>query len=915
MVLLFTIILLSLCIAFNADEVPRLPGNVLYNSYTGQPVCAFFKHAGTPPEFEDMSRFMKTNFAETLADWTIGSVKLEDITQISPLPHLYPSMVPSIQCDVGLPLPLEFTFTNKNQDSLKKWFKSVAKKHVKHINIANLSTLKDAILYNSEGIIIVSVPGLEYFQHMAELMLQVREKGFSQPLEILISRPETEGDRKIQTLFHIHKYPTVLFFTHEVWVERKTFAHMLQGLQQVQPQSIEVTLRTIDMKANFLDEDRFYNEVLDTKYQLPPKLVCFFSYSNLKSLKYILKFREISKQFECEGASLEFRLMNIGEKNNSRVFNRYINASNMKTFPVFVLFWQELTPTYGISNRQKVMDGIPLVSELYSFLRQNGILDESDNYNNGECVSEEDDHSLECANPSHSHGICATDSTTMNASSLDVYSSLPFIVKGGKEKKRKLWNPRNFVERVKIGNLTVLTDHDWSTVLEASLYAPTTKKLFVEDAALPVLNLVVFMIKDCRYCKIVMQSLEKLAEAIHLIDRAALYLVNCSSSPIICNRYQIQGYPSMKLFRSMPWSGVEGCVTDQLYKQHVILDFHGPFEPHHFILEWLSHSTLPIVNKEFLLTDFPEKLDNDVWLVGTVVTLSQAFRFLQPSTYNKWYSVKCFQTACELLFGKAVCFATMTKDFGVNTKMKTTKNKDLFVIKLTLFRRDGVQAKIFELGVPLQTTLLSEKDSKLHKFHNAHRYNLPRKLRCEDNHSLCTEFTVKYVIDHSRLPVTRLTHDGFHTLNRFSYGGDNSSSSVPVVVVLAHKQNLTINSSYYQKITQAAYELYREIIFTALDVDEYPSWASRFVPKDYESTQSFQSANGTLTPPLYHYPRMCVVMSTDHNQAAFFPSLKATADAKNIAELLYTVTTKEIVKFLKQYLLHPKDLLVTTEVF
>ena len=76
-----------------------------------------------------------------------------------------------------------------------------------------------------------------------------------------------------------------------------------------------------------------------------------------------------------------------------------------------------------------------------------------------------------------------------------------------------------------------------------------------------------------------------------------------------------------------------------------------------------------------------------------------------------------------------------------------------------------------------------------------------------------------------------------------------------------------------------------------------------------------ESANGTLTPPLYHYPRMCVVMSTDHNQAAFFPSLKATADAKNIAELLYTVTTKEIVKFLKQYLLHPKDLLVTTEVF
>lgn len=29
------------------------------------------------------------------------------------------------------------------------------------------------------------------------------------------------------------------------------------------------------------------------------------------------------------------------------------------------------------------------------------------------------------------------------------------------------------------------------------------------------------MIKDCRYCKIVMQSLEKLAEAIHLIGKSA----------------------------------------------------------------------------------------------------------------------------------------------------------------------------------------------------------------------------------------------------------------------------------------------------------------------------------------------------------------------------------------------------------
>ena len=58
--------------------------------------------------------------------------------------------------------------------------------------------------------------------------------------------------------------------------------------------------------------------MLDTKYQLPPKLVCVFSFSNPKSLEYITRFEKIRKQLECRGTALEFRLMNIGEKNNSQ---------------------------------------------------------------------------------------------------------------------------------------------------------------------------------------------------------------------------------------------------------------------------------------------------------------------------------------------------------------------------------------------------------------------------------------------------------------------------------------------------------------------------------------------------------------------------------------------------------------------
>ena len=74
--------------------------------------------------------------------------------------------------------------------------------------------------------------------------------------------------------------------------------------------------------------------------------------------------------------------------------------------------------------------------------------------------------------------------------------------------------------------------------------------------------------------------------------------------------------------------------------------------------------------------------NHDVYLVGTVITRSQALRYLPVNTHNKWYSYICFQAACELLFGKTSCYVTMTKDFGISSTMKKTKNKDLFLIKV-----------------------------------------------------------------------------------------------------------------------------------------------------------------------------------------------------------------------------------------
>lgn len=68
-------------------------------------------------------------------------------------------------------------------------------------------------------------------------------------------------------------------------------------------------------------------------------------------------------------------------------------------------------------------------------------------------------------------------------------------------------------------------------------------------------------------------------------------------------------------------------------------------------------------------------------------------------------------------------------------------------------------------------------------------------------------------------------------------------------------------------------------------------------------------------PPLYHYPRLCIVRMTDHHEAAFLPNAESMDSAKNIPKLLGSINAKEIIKFVKRYLQNPHDLLVKTEEF
>ena len=110
---------------------------------------------------------------------------------------------------------------------------------------------------------------------------------------------------------------------------------------------------------------------------------------------------------------------------------------------------------------------------------------------------------------------------------------------------------------------------------------------------------------------------------------AAVYLVNCSLSQTICKHQNIQGYPSVKLFRSLAFSQLSGCTTDHIQQQYIVLDYHRPlqvyFSPISSVFHACEISGFPLLFSCYPMTQSRKKLipNNPV---SVLTTIPVAFR-------------------------------------------------------------------------------------------------------------------------------------------------------------------------------------------------------------------------------------------------------------------------------------------------
>jgi len=163
-----------------------------------------------------------------------------------------------------------------------------------------------------------------------------------------------------------------------------------------------------------------------------------------------------------------------------------------------------------------------------------------------------------------------------------------------------------------------------------------------------------------------------------------------------------------------------------------------------------------------------------------------------------------------------------------------------------------------------------------------------------------------------------MTSAAFHT----KLGSEEDASfepfahNLPILLALAHKNNITKGSSFYKELTESAYTLYREMVFVTLDIEEFGHWASRFVPQDYHAKHAFGRRSDDLPAALYHYPRLCIIRSDDHHHAAFYPPVEELKGlGTRVQARLDQINSQQIIKFAEDYMKDPAAAVVKTEFF
>ncbi|XP_078676624.1 uncharacterized protein LOC144913670 [Branchiostoma floridae x Branchiostoma belcheri] len=706
------------------------------------------------------------------------------------------------------------------------------------------------------------------------------EKLFPEHVKALLIPWESPDTKKITQQFAVNTFPAVLLVSKAD--PHRPFKHLTGHdltLSTIELH-IEVTLQKAALK---LTSENFSPVVLERRYA-GSVLVCFYSHRERRSLSYIRSFLHTAGWIRTLGAAFRFGLVDLSEQRDI-LAKGWVDSTLVRQIPFTVLFSTEKTTNQNVKTvtRQRLFPrNSPEPVDVLTFLEDVGV--PLEDHKGVQIVPHLDTPMCEMGAP-FSPGILNS-MCVMWQNETAVTEALGTQLLKMKMTQTPADKAKRQVKAVKKARqIPVLTGSDWDQVISTTHAAPPPYGL-AGSASLVQVVAVTFIKASCGTCTKKMPELELVHKAVKRMMEVSFYVFNCSADPARCEQQRIRGFPTLVAYRVVQNRRVEHCTQDTTYDS-IRLDYHDVLGAEK-VLEWLSKVTESAMHYVSTTdgTDF-----QDVAL------------FAEPANtvVDRGYSFRCFEYLCEQLYGQVACYVLSKK----------AVNAEAAMLRISLHRSDGLRAPIFAAGQPLASVMESDSsESQLHQFHSPHKYNLQPDTLCEDDEAFCTDTLLRFIRDHSRLPVMHITQQLFHTQRRHLL----FNTDVPILIALGHASNFTQESQFYTNLYSAALSMYRVMSFATLDVDVYPMWAGQFVPLGYrrELLETTDTGSLHLNPPtLYTYPRLCIVRWHDHGHAAFYPDL----EEKRWQRQHRSFTSSEIVKFAEDFLKDPDKLLTRTEMF
>ncbi|KAH3730765.1 hypothetical protein DPMN_056760 [Dreissena polymorpha] len=822
----------SLCYQSYFQDIPTnvLQRHIKFSRH--QPFCVVFRQAEEGSKLEKVmyDLWQAKNKAGNFTQWQVNAFN----PYVSKMPpnNERPDSLPAMRCYLGETSSYQYQGRHK-KSLVKEWLGRLASLFAEQSAEVNQEAIE--IAQRSHDILLLAFPDGPRHHQVEDMIYGIaRELDSCKAMAVHLNSNEVVA---LRHKYAVNRYPSVVVIHNKVINSSIHETSQVFTGHEVDRHVIKVYIEARSIGVPYLNFDELESMITISKTgeEMTPVLVCFYAHWGKDVHTYLHAYNETVNSYTQDGVLVKFGLVDLVRESSKKIATRYLKSGAMKYIPFLVLFHTDST---GKLQAIPLHVGRPFPWVMYEPLSELGIgvIERAGIRKYAEpwgtlgpdqfCSLQEGPNGTLCTVGNHNETDNIPYIRPAVMKPVRVIDK-PVIKEAIKEKKwHDIFDTDSLERKLDVhAGIPVVTLDTWANIVEKShaprhVFYPAGK--WAGEVA--KVSLVVFIMSDCGNCRRNNQTFKDIHTAISHIDGGAMYYVNCTEERTLCSKQHVRGFPTIAAYRGLGWLETKSCMTEKSrakFSKSVRVDYHGVIRTG-AVLDWFSRIADNAVTNLQSGGQPPTFKEKDIQLIAMVTA--------STTPVARVMGYECLRLMCERLFSIIDCFSFSFSDEGVLGE----EASHMSVTRVEMKRRDGVHVVLMEQGRSLADTLENTENNDLHRFHVSHSYKLNETQLCEDDIGVCTDVITEFILDHSRLPITQLTSDTFHTSTSFF-----KDDKLPILIALGYKENITDSAVFRKNLEEVAYEMYSQIVVMTLDVSKYSVWATQFVPHLYGHTRVY----------------------------------------------------------------------------